>query len=93
MPDALKCPRCGRNVPDYTDYLLYESGWPDEADKFVYVCPCGPLCVVEGERATWYAPMAETSDLLKRACRALYDETTMDDTIAAIVAIYPEVRP
>lgn len=59
MPDELKCQRCGRNVLDLTDFLMFDGGHPALPDRWVYVCPCGPLAVVEGEWAKWYAPMGE----------------------------------
>ena len=58
MPD-LRCPRCG-NKP----VLFGTWGDPESPpDRDFYRCPCGPLCVVEGERVTWYAPMEETHRL------------------------------
>lgn len=76
MPDTLICPRCNTDLLLADSYLLFDSGFPDEPDKYVYRCPCGPLCVVEGESVKWYYPRAWLKALgrLPRVQDALIDE-------------------
>lgn len=53
--DTLICPRCGVNVPDHTDYFMFESGHPDP-DWYVYKCPCGLVGIASEDEAEWFEP-------------------------------------
>lgn len=55
MPDPT-CPRCG------TTLSSCEVVGAVPSDAAIYCCLCGHLAVEEGDKVTWYAPMAQTVD-------------------------------
>lgn len=92
MHDALKCPRCMTTLPSASDghdeLTLDPRSWdiPNNIPR-VYRCDCGPLCVVEGERVTWYMPIGAplTTTATRAIVRRLFARYGFDADIAVLL--------